>query len=274
MNKLRTLAIVDDVKQRKYCSSGDLAVAFGVSTATIQRDIAEIVRKDALRKVHGGVAAFDVESPLGGPAANPHFSERIEANQSKKVQIAEIAIRQIADEDILFLDSSTTALFLARRLQKADFYNITIVTNSVLIIQEFHLFPPHFIPISIGGSFNFQLNSFLGHTAFENLRQWRIYKAFFSSVGMNRSGVYTYHENHAEFLKQLLGMADSSYLLLDSSKFSKTALFPICSPGEIGHLITDAAPPKEVCDVIPDVIFPQKGHREGPNIFENRMDIP
>ena len=255
MNKLRTLAIVDYVKQRKYCSSSELAKAFGISPATVQRDIAEIVKQNRLRKVHGGVAILEASQQLNTPAPNSHFTERIEVNPEKKDLIASLAEKQIENGDILFLDSSTTALHLARHLQRSNFANLTIVTNSVLIIREFYLFPPHFVLISVGGSFNFQLNSFLGRTAIENLRQLRITKAFFSAVGINKEGIFTYHENHAEFINLITQIAESAYLLLDSTKFNKTALFPICSSEHITSLITDAQPPADIAQFIPKTIY-------------------
>lgn len=262
MNKIRTLAIVDYVKERKYCSSVDLAQAFQVSPATIQRDIAEIVEKNMLRKVHGGVAALEPPLSATATASNNHFTERIAIHPEKKEYIAEVAEKLIEGGDILFLDSSTTSLYLARRLQKSKFPNLTIVTNSVLIIQEFHLFPAYYVLISVGGGFDFQLNSFLGRAAIENLRQLRITKAFFSAVGISKDGVFTYHENHAEFIKMATEIAESAYLLMDSSKFNKTALFPICSAEHIKSLITDALPPSEIAQLIKRVHCGAQSHPE------------
>ncbi len=255
MSKLRTLAIIDYVKQRKYCSSSNLARAFDVSPATIQRDIAEIVQQNILRKVHGGIATLEGEAEPEMLAVNRHFTERINVNPEKKRLMARLAEQQIESGDILFLDSSTTALYLARQLQKSTLPHLTIVTNSVLIIQEFYLMPPQFSLISLGGTFNFQLNSFLGRAAMENLRQLRLGKAFFSAVGMNKEGIFTYNENHAEFLKQVIDISEESYLLLDSSKFNKTALFPICNTSQIQSLITDTPPPEEIAPFIPSVIL-------------------
>lgn len=253
MSKLRTLAIIDYVKQRKYCSSSDLARAFDVSPATIQRDIAEIVQQNVLRKVHGGIATIENVTTSETPAVNRHFTERSNVNPEKKRHIAQLAEQLIEDGDILFLDSSTTALYLARLLQKSTRTNLTIVTNSVLIIQEFYLMPPQFSLISLGGTFNLQLNSFLGRAALDNLRQLRLNKAFFSAVGMSRDAIFTYNESHAEFLRVVTEVAEDSHLLLDSSKFNKTALFPICETARIQSLITDAPLPEDIAPLIQHV---------------------
>jgi DeoR/GlpR family transcriptional regulator of sugar metabolism len=242
MKKLRTLEIVEFLRERKHCSMAELMERFNVSPATIHRDIAELTSKKLIQKVHGGVAIV-AEEASGTERLNSHFSARIDNNTDRKSIIAEKALDCIEDGDIIFLDSSTTAYHLAKKLQTQSFSSLTIITNSVLIIQEFHLFPPHFILISIGGNFNFQLNSFLGKTALENLGKLRIDKAFYSAVGITETGITTFHESHAEFLKQALDLACENYLLIDGSKFGKSGIFKIVELDKVGNIISDAKSP-------------------------------
>ena len=236
---MRSFEIVDFLKEKKYCSMNDLMEHFDVSPATIHRDVSELARKKLIQKVHGGIAlpAEKVETKKEG--SNSHFSDRIDKNTDKKSVIANKAAAEISDGDIIFLDSSTTAFHLARKLQKMNFSNLTIITNSVLIIQEFYLFPPHFILISTGGNFNCQLNSFLGQSARENLHKLKINKAFISAVGITKDGISTFHENHAGFLKEVLDIAETNYLLIDSTKFDKSGIFGICPLSRIDHIISD-----------------------------------
>jgi hypothetical protein len=51
-----------------------------------------------------------------------------------------------------------------------------------------------------------------------------------------------YDENNAEFLKVVIEVAKETHALLDSSKFNKNALFPVCALPELASLISDAAP--------------------------------
>jgi DeoR/GlpR family transcriptional regulator of sugar metabolism len=122
--------------------------------------------------------------------------------------------------------------------------NLTIITNSALIIQEFQLFPPHFFLISLGGAFDLQLNACLGRTTIDNLKRLKINKVFFSAVGISPNGVFTYHENHAEFLKEVLSLSTNKYLLVDSSKFDKEGIFTICQLSGIDRLISDKKAPE------------------------------
>jgi DeoR/GlpR family transcriptional regulator of sugar metabolism len=250
MNKVRTLEVVDYVRQRKYCSTEELMRTFGVSPATIQRDITAIVRANLLRKVHGGLATLDAAADTAVPAENQRLNERLQTNPEQKIQIAQQAESLIRDGDIIFLDSSSTALFLARQLQKSKLANLTVVTNSVSIIQEFHLFPTQIVLIAVGGSFNPQLNSFLGKAALETLKSLKINQAFLSAVGIADGNIYTYHESHAEFLKAVLELSKETHLLLDSSKFNKSALFEICSLDQLDSMISEANPPDSILKAV------------------------
>jgi DeoR/GlpR family transcriptional regulator of sugar metabolism len=247
MKTLRSLKMVDYLKDRKYCSVDELMTHFDVSPATIHRDLSELAKSEIIRRVRGGVSlvqkqASTTEVELSGSS----FAARMNVNIEKKTKISEQAVQQIHDGDVIFLDSSTTVLSLARQIQKLSFSRLTIITNSVLILQEFHLFPSNFYLISLGGNFSCQLNSFLGKTAIENLKRLRIDKAFISGVGMTAEGVFTYHEDHAEFLKEVLNVSREHYLLLDSTKFNRTGLFHICSISMINHLYSDEKPPEYV----------------------------
>ena len=240
MKTLRSLQITDYLRGRKYCSVPDLLSHFQVSPATMYRTISEMTDQGILRKVSGGVVLREEEPPLSEEAPpTSHFLTRINRNSAKKRKIAELAASLIVDGDIIFLDSSSTSLYLARVLQKAALSNLTIVTNSVLIIQEFYLFPPHYVLISIGGNFTAHLNSFLGKSALEQLRQMRLDKVFFSAVGLHDGRATTFHEEHAEFLRQVLPLAKEHFLLLDSTKIGQSGLFEICREEEAGTLISD-----------------------------------
>jgi DeoR/GlpR family transcriptional regulator of sugar metabolism len=238
MKTLRSLEIFNYIKDQQRCSISELMEHFNVSQATIHRDVTELAQRKIIYKVHGGVAIASAV-PKEAEPVNSHFSERINKNLAKKMVIAEKAAKYIKHGDIIFLDSSTTVYQLARKLQKMQLSNLTIITNSILIIQEFHLFPPHFFLISVGGNFNCHLNSFLGKTAVENLKRLKINKAFFSAVGINKIGVSTFHEAHAEFLKEVLTLAEENYLTIDSSKFNKAGIFEICLNSQIDHVISD-----------------------------------
>ena len=67
MKSLRSYEIVQYVQERKYCSLPELMEKFQVSSATIHRDVAALVKAGQVRKVHGGVAAVRVTGTNDAP---------------------------------------------------------------------------------------------------------------------------------------------------------------------------------------------------------------
>ena len=238
MKKLRTYAVVDYLKQKKYCSIQELTSHFKVSAATMYRDIAELSARDVVQRVHGGIALRERSASAKILSGSP-FQERINWNREKKESIALQAIRLIEENDILFLDSSTTVHYLAQLLEKSSFSNLTVITNSVTIIQNFHKYPSHYVRIGLGGSYDVQLNSFLGQSTLRELEYLEISKAFISAFGIGDDKVTTNHEYHASLLMKVLDRAAHKYLLADGSKFDRSGLFRIAPCRAFDEILSD-----------------------------------
>lgn len=240
MKNLRAFAIVDYLKEKKYCSIAELMEHFHVSSATIHRDIANLAEKNAIRKVRGGVACFDpAEDANRMTVLSSTFQERINWNQECKRKISMQAFSRIREGDILFLDSSTTVFFLAERLLESSFSNLTIVTNSAMIMQNFHKFPSNYVLIALGGTFDAQLNAFLGQAAVRELERLSVSKAFISAFGIDSRRVTTNHEYHSVLIQKVLETARETYLLADRSKFNRSGLFSFGIRSDFYEIITD-----------------------------------
>ena len=178
MRKLRTLDIVDYVKAKKRCTLAHLMQKFKVSSATIHRDVAELVAAGHLERVRGGVAFFPRTE--AAPTAFGTFHDRASVNREAKERIAARALEYVTEGDILFLDSSSTTAALASAIAARAFTNITLVTNSVAIMENFHKMPRNYVLIALGGNYDPQLNSFLGSSALRELERLTVSKAFVS----------------------------------------------------------------------------------------------
>lgn len=228
MNKLRTKQIYEYLKQHQMCSFAELMHEFKVSSATIHRDADELSRRDAVTRVRGGLAFNRAEAPREDTAA---YLDRVITNRSEKILAARAALSVIEEGDIVFLDSSTTVYELSQLLREASFSHLTIVTNSVAIIQNFRKFPSHYVLIGLGGSYDPNLNSILGSETTEQLSHMNLTKAFISAFGIDDKNVTTNHERQAELLRRVLDSADQRYLIVDSTKFGRRGLYRIASRG-------------------------------------------
>ena len=237
MRKLRTLDIVDYVKAKKRCTLAHLMLKFKVSSATIHRDVAELVAAGHLERVRGGVAFFPRTE--AAPTAFGTFHDRASVNREAKERIAARALEYVTEGDILFLDSSSTTAALASAIAARAFTNITLVTNSVAIMENFHKMPRNYVLIALGGNYDPQLNSFLGSSALRELERLTVSKAFVSCFGVDDQTVTTNHEHQAELVTRVLELASKRYLLADRSKFGRTGLYRLAARGLFDAVISE-----------------------------------
>ena len=245
MRKLRTLDIVDYVKAKKRCTLAHLMQKFKVSSATIHRDVAELVAAGHLERVRGGVAFFPRTE--AAPTAFGTFHDRASVNREAKERIAARALEYVTEGDILFLDSSSTTAALASAIAARAFTNITLVTNSVAIMENFHKMPRNYVLIALGGNYDPQLNSFLGSSALRELERLTISKAFVSCFGVDDKTVTTNHEHQAELVTRVLELASKRYLLADRSKFGRTGLYRLAARGLFDAVISERCPHRPPC---------------------------
>ncbi len=233
---MRTYDILQYVKQRRRCTVKELMARFHASSATIHRDIATLARGAAIERVRGGVVFTD--APVAQPSS-ADFQDRVIANRPAKERIAEKASRLVAEGDILFLDSSTTVYMFAMHLRNIPFDHLTIITNSVSIMQNFRKFPRHWVLISLGGNYDPELNSILGRSAIDQLADFTITKAFVSAFGVDDKVVTTNRERQAELVKKVLDIADKRYLLADRTKFGRKGLYRQSARGAFDEIVTE-----------------------------------
>ena len=236
MRKLRSYDILEYLKRRKRCTLAELMRRFGVSSATIHRDVAELESRNAVERVRGGIVF--AEAPTAKPGRGD-YQDRVIANQAAKERIAEKALKLVAEGDILFLDSSTTVYSFAQLLRQRPFDHLTVITNSVSILQNFRKFPQHWVLIGLGGNYDPQLNSILGAEALRQLGDFNITKCFVSAFGLDDRTATTNHERQSELIKRVLDAADRRYLLVDRSKFGRTGLYRLSARGAFDAIVTD-----------------------------------
>ena len=225
------------LRAKKRCTLAHLMQKFKVSSATIHRDVAELVAAGHLERVRGGVAFFPRTE--AAPTAFGTFHDRASVNREAKERIAARALEYVTEGDILFLDSSSTTAALASAIAARAFTNITLVTNSVAIMENFHKMPRNYVLIALGGNYDPQLNSFLGSSALRELERLTVSKAFVSCFGVDDRTVTTNHEHQAELVTRVLELASKRYLLADRSKFGRTGLYRLAARGLFDAVISE-----------------------------------
>src|SRR5438093_4155801 len=99
------------IRQSGVSRLDDLCRQLKVSPATVRRDLDQLERTGAIRRVHGG--AVSVDSRLDEPL----FDDKTSIASREKQRIAEAALQFIQNDETIYLDGGSTVLALARLLR-------------------------------------------------------------------------------------------------------------------------------------------------------------
>lgn len=123
----RREAIIDLLTtQTSTMSVNELADQFGVSLATIRRDLSDLEEQNIVTRTYGGAA-------LMPPRSEPDMRERELANAAAKRAIGAWAARLIVDDEVVILDAGSTTEQIAVSLGNRP---VTIVTNGLRVINR------------------------------------------------------------------------------------------------------------------------------------------
>lgn len=230
--------ILEKLQKEKRVVVSELSRAYGVSEETIRRDLEKLENEGYVIKSYGG-AVLNENVNIDMP-----FNVRKNTNVVGKQKIAEIVKDMVKDGERLMLDSSSTAVFIAKAL-KEEKRNLTIITNSIEIIIE--LFDrPDWHVLSTGGLAMEGSLALVGPQTDQMLRAYHVDKAIISCKGFDmENGITDSNELHAGNKKTMLERADCRILAVDSSKFGHTAFTTIGGLENISTIITDEEPEEQ-----------------------------
>src|ERR1700710_418609 len=119
--------ILDRVVEDGSVAGLSLAQEFGVSAATVRRDLQTLHGQGLLRRTHGGALPrpAGLELPIQYKTSRQHREKRA---------IGLAAARLVRDGDVVGMTGGTTATEVARAL--ADRRGLTVVTNALNIAAE------------------------------------------------------------------------------------------------------------------------------------------
>jgi len=219
-------------KQGKL-SVAELSERFNISEVTIRSDLSELEQGGLLRRVHGGAVSSRVSYEMS-------LIDRMDTNKDAKMAIAKACAGLISDGDSLMIDSGTTTQHLAREL--AERSNLTIVTNSILIAQEFILSRSIDV-ILLGGNMDAQHQFTFGNDAVAQLSKYRVNKTIIATDGIcAKHGLTTYHHQELDVSRLMIERSNEVIVVADSSKIGKEGFSNIVSASSIDVLVTNKCP--------------------------------
>jgi DeoR family transcriptional regulator of aga operon len=228
----RVTAILERVADHGSIDAGSLAGEFGVSAATIRRDLQVLEDQKLLSRTHGGAVAVDVAYELPVRYRT--------ARRDEKTVVAKQAAGLLPRGPLtLGLSGGTTTHVLARIL--AERVDLTVVTNALNIAAELAL-RPRLKLIMTGGVSRTQSYELVGPIADQSLAGLNIEVAVIGVDGISaRGGLTTHDEIEAHTNATMIRRADKVMVVADGSKVGKVCLARICGITDIAVLVTDSS---------------------------------
>ncbi len=219
-----------------------LAARLFVSEPTVRRDFTELAERGLLRKVHGGAivreGAADREIP---------FLLRENERSSVKSEMGRRAAEYVEDGMVLMLDGSTSAYHLVPYLSR--FKDILVVTSGAKTAVS--LAEANIRTFCTGGQMIIHSFSYIGEQAEQFVRHINADLLFFSCNGLADDGQMTERKlEEASIRRVMFERCRKKILLLDSSKFGKTAFYNMGSVSEIDAIVSDAPLPPHIAELV------------------------
>ncbi len=226
--------ILEKIHAEKKVVVGELSREYEVSEETIRRDLEKLEEEGHVTKSYGGAVLNEtnlIELP---------YSVRRKVNPVAKQRIAELVTKEIEENDHIFLDASTTSVFIAKNIKHME--HLTVITNSIENLLELSDVTGWDI-VSTGGFLKPGTMSLCGWKAAEALRAYHVDKAFLSCKGATiEKGITDGNDETAGIKQAMIDSAGKVYLAADSSKLDNTAFSYICGFDRIDTFITDKEP--------------------------------
>lgn len=234
------------VEEDQRVSVAELTARFGVTHASIRRDLMILEDAGRLRRVHGAA----VVQP--GVRSRGAYATKLREHREQKQVIGAAAAALVRPGDVVFFDSGTTVAQVAAHipapLRRAN--AITAVTHSLPVLEEIGAWEsPHVI--CLGGLYLPDYQAVVGPRAVAGLRDLSADIVFLGCDGLTvETGLTTPHMLVAEVGATMAARARRVVAVADSSKLGRQGFTPIVPLTALDVLITDSsADPDRVAEI-------------------------
>ncbi len=230
--------IADMLREEGRVGVSELADRLGISPLTVRRDLDYLEQSGvAYRRYGEAVLAEGAEAQTAQPQV-PFAAER-EA-------IARAAAELVNDNDLLFINTSSTALDMVPYITAQG---VAVVTNSTQ--AQALPTPPNGMILVTGGEVRPPRGVLSGEFALANVRSVSATTSFVGCAGISLSaGVTSTTQQEATVNSLMVQRSDRMVLLADSSKLGIGAGFSYAPLDHVTILITDTGATDEDVEVL------------------------
>ncbi|MFB7641669.1 DeoR/GlpR family DNA-binding transcription regulator [Peribacillus butanolivorans] len=232
----RLIRILNYLEIHKTMNIKQMCETFDISRDTARRDIVELANQKMVVRTHGGVALPSFHKKIDD------YRDRLRTESETKKLIGKKAASMITDNEMIYLDVSTTVNFIAQFLKARQ---VTIVTNSIdsaYVLAQSEDTTIHFL----GGTLNKSTRHVTGFSAIEKLKDYHFNKVFIGAAGIMEDGIYYGLEEDIYFKRELIKHADQVILLTDHTKHNHRQNYRGLTFESIDTIITNKSMPNNL----------------------------
>jgi DeoR/GlpR family transcriptional regulator of sugar metabolism len=225
------------IEENGRATVAELGAIFGVSEATIRRDLEELDRQGWIQREHGGA----LRTPPS--VAEPPILQRVTEQEAEKRHIGRAAARLIQDGETIFLGSGTTTFEVARNLEGME--NLTVITNALNIAIEI-LSRKGITLIVIGGWLRPSEMSMIGHITEQALKELRADKVLLGMHAIDiEAGLTNDYLPEVMTDRAIIEIASEVILVVDHTKFGRVSNSFVASSRSVDIIVTDDKVPQK-----------------------------
>lgn len=243
----RQETILEILRENKSAEVKLLAKNLYVSEATVRRDLREMQKMGLLERSHGGAVL-----PESADEVSIFF--RINKNAKEKERAATVALKILPEFKTLFVDSSSTALALAGRI---DLAFKTVVTNNLQTAMTLAQ-KSNANVIMLGGNVQCSTGSVTSGWTAKQLDEFAFDLSICSCNAVMNGETYERSLDQKEIKCAAMKRSRTRLLIFDHTKFSQTAMYKTASLRDYEIVVSDEKPPKNAVQSNVNVVFDEK----------------
>ena len=223
--------ILHILMQEGKVTAPDLSKRLSVSEDTIRRDLKDLEQAGHLTRVHGGA--------LPRSPSVVSYGKRQSQNTSAKKAVAKEAAKLIQTGQVIFIDSGTTALEVARHL--ASNLKATIITASPPVVMALSEHPSINV-VMLGGSLDKTSMTVMGASTQEALSRIRADVCILGICSLHENlGVTTVSYEEAAMKRLMIHNSADVIAPTTAEKLGTAAPFVVADIDTVSHIVTEAS---------------------------------
>lgn len=237
----RQSRIFERVQEQGFVTIDALARDFSVSAQTVRREIIRLDELGLLQRFHGGAGRREAATRL-----SYEKKQTLEAERKRAIGLAMAA--EIEDGQTIFLDVGTTAEATAIELISKN--RLIVMTSSMASARVLGQHSNIEVFLT-GGRLAGPDGSLAGPSALQSLSSYRFDWAIIACSGFDEVGtVLDFDADKIEVKKLAMRLARRRALIVDASKFARTARAVIAPISEFDLIVSDEAPAGSLSEAI------------------------